>query len=95
VAACPNVLVSLDSDHRKDHVLNELRLYSRLIPVGSYIVVEDTDINGHPVFPGYGPGPWEAVEIFLKENPAFAVDEDLNNTHLMSMHPRGYLKRVK
>jgi cephalosporin hydroxylase len=44
-----------------DHVYQELLLLLPLLQKGDYVVVEDSDINGHPVLPSYGPGPWEAV----------------------------------
>ena len=65
------VLVILDSDHHRDHVLNELRIYSQMIRAGGYIIVEVTNVNGHPVLPDFGPGPMEAVDIFLREESRF------------------------
>jgi cephalosporin hydroxylase len=88
------VLVILDSDHTRDHVLNELRLYSPLVPLGSYVIVEDTNINGHPYAPEFGPGPYEAVEDFLKEDHHFDVDLS-REKFMMTFNPRGYLKRVR
>ena len=29
------------------------------------LVVEDGNINGHPVLPGWGEGPWEALEDYM------------------------------
>ncbi|MGV2288757.1 CmcI family methyltransferase [Trinickia sp. YCB016] len=51
-----NVLVILDGDHRCEHVLQELRLYQRFIRPGGFLVVKDTNINGHPTYPEFGPG---------------------------------------
>jgi cephalosporin hydroxylase len=94
ISQSPVVFVNLDSDHRKEHVLNELRLYQQFVTRGSYMIVEDTDINGHPVYPEFGPGPWEAVDEFLKETKDFIVDEAVNTKHLLSLHPNGYLKKI-
>jgi cephalosporin hydroxylase len=87
-----NILVILDSDHHQDHVLKELMIYEKLIPTGGYLVIEDTNINGHPVYPDYGPGPMEAVIEFLDKNSDFYVD---NNCHkfMMSFNPNGFLRR--
>jgi cephalosporin hydroxylase len=86
-------LVILDSDHAFLHVLREMRAYAPLVARGSYLIVEDTNINGHPIYKGYGPGPWEAVEVFLEDNPA-GWEIDMNREYLGTYNPRGFLKRV-
>jgi cephalosporin hydroxylase len=88
------ILVILDSDHRFDHVLEELNVYSGLVSKGSYLIVEDTNINGHPVQPNWGQGPMEAVTEFLKRNDDFMIDED-REKFLLTFNPKGCLRKVK
>lgn len=60
------VMISLDSDHRDRHVLNELNLWAPLVSVGQYLVVEDAwDYNPEPK------GPYIAMEKFLAKNTNF------------------------
>jgi len=87
------VLVILDSDHQQDHVLNELNALSGLVTPGSYLIVEDTNVNGHPVDAAHGPGPFEAVELFLAECSDFVVDPE-REKFLLSFNPRGFLRRT-
>lgn len=96
------VMVCLDSNHTHEHVLKELELYSELVSIGSYLVVFDTgvedmpadyDWNGRPW--GKGNNPKTAVWEFLKENPEFEIDKDIQNKLLITVAPDGYLKRIK
>ena len=88
-------MVILDSDHTRNHVLKELELYSELVSKGSYLIVEDSNINGHPVYSGFGqgPGPWEAVLEFLPKHPEFEIDRT-KEKFLMSFNPNGFLKKI-
>jgi cephalosporin hydroxylase len=88
------VLVTLDSLHTHDHVLREMEIYSKLVSPGSYLVVQDTNINGHPVYPGWGAGPMEAVEDFMKAHDNFVADRS-REKFLLTDYPKGWLKRVR
>ena len=72
----------------------ELETYGQLITPGSYIIAEDSHVNGHPSFPSHGPGPWEAVEKFLAQTTDFVVDTDCER-FLLTFNPRGWLRRVR
>jgi cephalosporin hydroxylase len=90
------VMVILDAMHVEDHVAAELRAYAPLVSVGHYLIVEDTNVNGHPVYPEHGPGPTEAIQVFLDEpiGQEFEVDRSCERFFL-TMNPGGFLKRVK
>jgi cephalosporin hydroxylase len=71
-----------------------MKAYSRFVSPGSYMIVQDTNINGHPVYPTFGPGPMEAVLEFLKDNADFEIDHG-KEKFLLTAYPSGYLKRVR
>ena len=87
------VMVILDSDHREFHVRAELDMYAPFVTHGSYLVVEDTNVNGHPALPEFGPGPMEAVESFLASGAPFTPDVRCEK-FLMTFNPKGFLRRV-
>jgi cephalosporin hydroxylase len=87
-------MVDLDSDHRAAHVYDELMAYSPLVQTGDYLIVEDTNVNGHPTYPEFGPGPMEALNQFLSQNDEFLIDQR-RERFLITLNPRGYLKRIK
>ncbi len=86
------ILVILDSGHGRDHVLAELNAYAPLVTPGSYLIVEDTNLNAHPVEPEHGPGPAEAVDAFLARNAAFFRDERREKL-MLTFNPGGYLRK--
>lgn len=87
------VLVILDSLHRKDHVLRELELYGELVSPGSYMILEDTYLNGHPVYPNFGPGPMEALLEYVPKHPEFEIDNS-REKYFVTWNPKGYLKKL-
>ncbi len=88
-----SIMVILDSDHSKHHVLNEMKIYGEFVTKGSYLIVEDTNIN-HPVPSDLEFGPMEAVEEFLRENECFVIDST-KEKFIMTFNPNGYLRKVK
>ena len=93
------ILVFLDSMHTHEHVLAELQAYAPLVSPGSYCVVFDTFVDDMP--PGFfadrpwdvGNNPKTAVREYLKQNPNFEVDEEMETKLLITVAPGGYLRR--
>jgi len=97
-ANAEKVLVTLDSNHSYEHVLEELNLYSEFITPGSYIVAMDGaqafvwDLpNGKPEWKL--DNPLRAIEDFIKENPEFEIDDHYNRLKITS-NPNAFLRRL-
>lgn len=88
------VLVILDSDHSRAHVLREMEIYSQLVPVGGYLIVEDTIVTGDPIAKESQPGAREAVFEFLARRNDFVIDRQMEKL-LVSFNRHGYLKRLR
>ena len=74
--------------------VREFEAYSSLVPVGSYVVVADTIVNGHPVWTGFGNGPAEAVKQLLTRHGEF-VSDPLMEKYSLSFNPGGFLLRSR
>ena len=99
-------LVILDSNHTRQHVLDELRAYAEFVAVGSYIVACDgimQDVVGAPrTSPDWvTDNPQFAVKDFLAERDDFVLEEPAfpfnegQITERVTYWPNAFLKRVK
>ncbi len=97
------VLITLDSCHNYEHVLNEIKAYGKMVSKGSYLIVQDTIIDEKEEYidkyggcPGYDQrgGPGRAVAEYVATNDDFVVD-DCGEKYLLTFYPGGYLKKVK
>jgi cephalosporin hydroxylase len=89
----PNALVLLGSRNGTPRLVNEFEMYAPLVRIGSYVIVENTIVNGHPVWPGYGPGPAEALRRILPEHGEFVQDTAWEK-HALTFNPGGFLRRI-
>lgn len=95
------ILIFLDSNHAHSHVLEELRLYSPLVSLNSYIVVFDTiaedlpkgSVKNRPW--DKGSNPKTAVKEFLRTHKEFIIDKIIEDKLLITAAPNGFLRRVK
>ncbi|MFM7817264.1 MAG: cephalosporin hydroxylase family protein, partial [Verrucomicrobiota bacterium] len=74
------VLVLLDSNHTRDHVLAELEAYHGLVSPGSYIVATDGIMKDLPRAPRGNPewswdNPTEAAAEFARRHPEFVLEQ--------------------
>jgi cephalosporin hydroxylase len=91
ISAKERTLVIEDSAHTYENTLNVLRRFSPLIQPGDYFIVEDS-ICHHGLATGPNPGPYEAIESFIKENADFEIDRG-RERYFITWNPKGYLRR--
>jgi cephalosporin hydroxylase len=97
-----SVMVILDSNHSRDHVLAELRCYGPLVTQGCYLVVADTVLghlderqtprNRSDIWLK-GNEPLAALNTYLEESHRFEVDPVINGKLILASSPGGYLRR--
>jgi cephalosporin hydroxylase len=93
VGSKARAFVVLGSEVDVPKVLKEFDQYARYVPVGSYVVVENTVVNGHPVWAGYGPGPNEALRRIVANHGDFVQDAAMEKYGL-TFNPGGFLRRA-
>lgn len=100
------VLVVLDSNHTKAHVLAELRVYSGFVTQNSYIVATDGIMRDLVNAPRSQPdwnwnNPAEAAAEFRRETEEFVIEEprflfnEGSITERVTYWPSCYLRRVR
>lgn len=88
------VFFILDSDHTKEHVLSELLLLREVTQASDYVIVEDSNVNGHPVWPHFGPGPYEAIQEYFQRYPNdYEVDTRREQKFGFTFAVNGFLVR--
>jgi len=94
------ILMILDGDHSHRQVLAELRIYGKLLPIGSYIVVADTiteDINlaEKPRPWGKGNNPKTALQEFLSQDGSWVLDPVWGRRATISESRDGWIVKTK
>lgn len=92
IVAGRSAMVTLDSDHGRAHVLAEMEAYHDLVPVGGYMVVEDSIVRWIPSHPHDGT-PYDAIDEWLPAHPGWANDILLEDAYATTQHPGGWLRR--
>ena len=94
------ILIHLDSNHTKNHVLKELNIFSKLCKKNDIIIVGDTIIEHIPKQKhrvrewSKGNNPKNALDIFLKKNKNFKIDKEICDKQMFTNNPLGYIRKI-
>jgi len=105
IGAGERVMVCLDSNHTRDHVLRELECYAPLVTPGSYIVAMDGimgELQGAPrTQPDWSwNNPRQAALDFVASHPDFVIEEpefafnEGSVTEWVTYWPGGFIRRL-
>ena len=89
----PHALVILGSRTRRERTRREFEAFAPLVPVGSYVIVEHTVLNGFPVDASFGPGPREALRRIMNLHGEFLADST-RERHTLTFNQGGFLRRI-
>ncbi|MEO8765632.1 MAG: CmcI family methyltransferase [Ginsengibacter sp.] len=100
------VLILLDSNHTYTHVLEELRAYSKMVSLDSYIVATDGIMEYVVGAPRTKPdwltnNPKKAAEQFVKENKNFLIQEPVlpfnegSISERVTYWPCAFIKKIR
>jgi cephalosporin hydroxylase len=106
VRAGESVMVLLDSNHSKDHVLAELNAYAPLVTKGSYAVAMDGIMESVVGAPRSQPdwswnNPKSAALEFVRSHPEFIIEEPAflfnegNISDRVTYWPSAFIKRTE
>ncbi len=84
------VFVGLGASAR---VVAAFEAYAPLVAVDSYVVIENTVVNGCPVASSFGPGPHEAVNDLLRRHRDFVPDVAFER-YTVTFNKNGFLRRM-
>lgn len=94
-------MVSLDSDHSTQHVMDEIDAYGPLVSVGCYLVVEDGILHyiDRDTLTQHGMGdmvgsPIPAIEARLVGSPLWRRDRSIESAYRRTHHIAGWWQRV-
>ena len=88
----PRAMVVLGAGARTQ-LLDAIHNFATFVPIGSYLVVEDTILDGHLVWPEFGDGPRAAVNVTIDRGEF--VPDPMFERYGVTFNARGFLKRVR
>jgi cephalosporin hydroxylase len=74
-------------------VIATFERYAPMVPVGGYVIVENTVVKGRAVDLATGRGAYEAVEAILSRRGDF-VSDPAGERYMLTFNRGGYLKRI-
>jgi cephalosporin hydroxylase/GT2 family glycosyltransferase len=89
----PHAVVILGSRTQRHRTRREFEAFAPLVPVGSYLILEHTVLNGFPADASFGPGPHEALRRIMNLHGEFLADTS-RERHALTFNQGGFLRRI-